>query len=109
MLHNYMLDIGATSNVMPLKIMEKLGLKISRPYKNLFGFDSKIVPTHGLIQGQRVESHSHLDISFLMDIVVVDIPITYGVLLSRKVDFHYWGGHCKWTCHMHLFQILSMR
>lgn len=48
------------------------------------GFESKIVPTHVLIQGQRAQLHAHLDIYFLMDIVVVDIPVTYGVLLSRK-------------------------
>jgi hypothetical protein len=79
-----MADIRSTSSVMPLKIMERLGLKVAHPYKNVSGFDLKIVPTHGLIQCQREKLHAHPDISLLMDIVVVDIPVTYGVLLSQK-------------------------
>lgn len=84
LLHNCMVDTKTTSNVMPLKIKESLGLKIYHVNKNLCGFESKIVPTHGLIQGQRSHLHVHPYISFLMDIVVVEISISYGVLLSRK-------------------------
>jgi len=40
-LHNAMLDSGASHNLMPKVIMKKLGLQVTRPYKDLFSFDSK--------------------------------------------------------------------
>jgi hypothetical protein len=35
-LHNAMLDSGASHNIMPKVIMDKLGLDITRPYKDIF-------------------------------------------------------------------------
>lgn len=37
-LHNAMLDLGASHNLMPKVIMERLGLQVTRPYKDLFSF-----------------------------------------------------------------------
>lgn len=42
-LHNAMLDSGASHNLMPKMIMDNLGLDITRPYKDLFSFDSRKV------------------------------------------------------------------
>ena len=39
-LHNAMLDSGASHNLMPKVVMERLGLEITRPYKYLYSFDS---------------------------------------------------------------------
>ena len=39
-LHNAMFDSGASHNLMPKSVMEKLDLDITRPYKDLFSFDS---------------------------------------------------------------------
>jgi len=49
-LHNCMLDPGVSTNVMPLKVMNKLGLKINRLYRRIFGIDSKKIESIGLIQ-----------------------------------------------------------
>lgn len=38
-LHHAMLDSGASHNLMPKVIMERLGLQVTRPYKDLFSFD----------------------------------------------------------------------
>ena len=43
LLHNCMLDSGASHNLLPLSVMEQLGLQITRPYKYLDSFDSKRV------------------------------------------------------------------
>lgn len=43
-LHNVMLDFGASHNVMPKSVMEKLNLDITRPYNDLSSFDSSQVP-----------------------------------------------------------------
>ena len=38
-LHNTILDLGASHNLMPKVIMDSLGLDITRPYRDLFSFD----------------------------------------------------------------------
>jgi hypothetical protein len=48
--HNCMLDSEASHNVMPKIIMEKLGLQITRPYGNLYYFDSRKVKCMGMIK-----------------------------------------------------------
>jgi len=86
-LHNAMLDFGASHNLMPKSIMEKLNLDIARPYKDLFSFDSSQVKCLGLIKYFCVSLVQYPTKTILMDIVVVDIPPKYGMLLSRS-----WGA-----------------
>ena len=50
LLHNAMLDSGASHNLMPKQVMEHLDLEITRPYNDLFSFDSSKVPCIGLIK-----------------------------------------------------------
>jgi hypothetical protein len=38
-LHNAMLDLVTSHNLMPKVVMDELGLDITRPYKDLFSFD----------------------------------------------------------------------
>ena len=49
-LHNSMLDLGASHNMMPKGVVEILVLEITRPYKDLYSFDSKRVKCLGLIK-----------------------------------------------------------
>ena len=49
-LHNAMLDSGASHNLMPKAVMENLGLEVTQPYKNLYSFDSSQVKCLGLIK-----------------------------------------------------------
>ena len=49
-MHNAMLDSGASHNLMPKAVMEKLGLEVTRPYKDLHSFDSNKVRCIGLIK-----------------------------------------------------------
>jgi hypothetical protein len=46
-LNNCMLDTGVGANMMPLKVMRQVGLKVTRPYRNVCGFKSKAIPTQG--------------------------------------------------------------
>ena len=86
-LHNSMLDSGASHNLMPKSVMEKLNLDITRPYKDLFSFDSRQVKCLGLIKDLCVSLVQYPAKIILMDIVVADIPPKYGMLLSRS-----WGA-----------------
>jgi len=85
-LHNAMLDLEASHNLMPKAIMERLNLDITRPHKDLFSFDSSQVKCLGLIKYLCVTVVQCPAKSIVMDIVVVDIPPKYGMLLSRS-----WG------------------
>lgn len=49
-IHNAMLDSGASHNLMPKAVMEKLGLDINRQYTDLYSFDSSKVRCLGLIK-----------------------------------------------------------
>lgn len=49
-IHNAMLDSSASHNLMPKIVMEKLGLEITKPYKDLYSFDSSKVRCLGLIK-----------------------------------------------------------
>ena len=72
---------------MPKAVMESLGLEITRPYKDLYSFDSNRVKCLGLIKDLCVSLVQYPAKTILMDIVVAEIPRKYGMLLSRS-----WGA-----------------
>jgi len=86
-LHNATFDSGASHNLMHKSVMERLDLDITRPYKDLFSFDSSQVKCLGLIKDLCVSLVQYPAKTILMDIVVADIPPKYGMLLSRS-----WGA-----------------
>lgn len=83
-LHNCMIDTGSSANVMPLSVMKQLGLKISRPYGNVCGMDSRQIKVHEIIKNIFVSLEACPDKTFYMDIIVIDVPPSWGMLLSRK-------------------------
>jgi hypothetical protein len=87
LLHNCMLDSRASHNVMPKAIMERLGLEITRPYRDLYSFDSRKVKCIGMMNDLVVNLAQIPAKGISMDVVVVDIPSKYGMLLSRS-----WGA-----------------
>jgi hypothetical protein len=91
-LHNAMLDSGASHNLMPKAVMEKLGLEVTRPYKDLHSFDSSKVKCIGIIKYLCITLAQIPAKSMVMDIVVADIPPKYSMLLSRS-----WGAKLKGT------------
>jgi hypothetical protein len=83
-LHNYMYDSRASSNIMTKNVMERLNLKTTRPYHNVCAMDSREIEIHGIIVNLQVKLAAHPDITFPMDILVIDVPDAWGMLLSRK-------------------------
>jgi hypothetical protein len=83
-LHNAMFDSGASHNLMPKIIMNGLGLDVTRPYKDLFSFDSREVKCLGLIKDLVVILHQMPEKSLVMDVVVADVPTKFRMLLSRS-------------------------
>jgi hypothetical protein len=65
-------------------VMDELGLEVTKPYHDLYSFDSKKFKCLGVIR-DMVVTLFHLPMkSILMDIVVVDVPQNFGMLLSRS-------------------------
>ena len=80
------LELKATNNVAEYKAMI-LGLQVTRPYKDLYSFDSKRVKCLSMIKYLVVNLAKILAKSVVMDIIVADIPTRFGMLLSRS-----WGS-----------------
>ena len=76
-----MLESSASMNTMPLKVMQATRLQFTRPYGIVFGIECGQVQAHGLIQNNRDDLFPCLDISMLMDVVVIDLLLFYGMLL----------------------------
>ena len=71
---------------MTKKVMQQLDLRITRPYQNVCAMDSRPVKVEGMIENQLVRLAKYSDIQITMDILVIDVPDKWGMLLSRK-----WG------------------
>jgi hypothetical protein len=97
-----MLDYGASSNVMSLKVMEQLGLKTTQPYGNVCGIDSKMVKVYGLCEDVEVFLIDFPDISFPMNIVVINVPDAWGILLSRSWSVSLGGFLIMDLTHEHI-------
>ena len=97
MIRNRLLDSGASHNLMPKEVMEALGLSITKPYHDLYAFDSKDVKCLGGIK-DIVVNLTQLPIkSVIMDVVVANITPKLGMLISRSWDKKVGG-----TLQMHL-------
>jgi hypothetical protein len=96
-MHNCLMDLGASHNLMPKKIMEELGLEITKTYHDLYSFDSRKVKCLGVIKHLVVTLFQLPMKSVVMDIVVADVPPKFGMLLSR-----YWIKRLGGTLQMEL-------
>ena len=96
-LHNAMFDSGASHNLMPKSVMERLNLDITSPYKDLFSFYSSQVKCLGLIKDLCVSLVQYANKTILMDVVVADIPPKYGMLLSRS-----WGAKLQGSLQLNM-------
>ena len=97
-LHNTMLESGASHNLMPKVVMERLGLEITKPYKDLYSFDSSRVKCLGLIKDLCVNLTQVPAKNLVMDIVVADIPPKYGMILSRS-----WGAKLQGNLQLDMY------
>jgi hypothetical protein len=94
-LHNMMLESSTSHNLMPKVIMDELGLDITKPYKDLFSFDSRKVKCLGLIKDLVVSLAQIPTKNMVMDVVITNIPPKFGMLLSSL-----WTVNLKGTLQM---------
>ena len=94
-LHNSMYDSKASHSLMPKIIMEELGLEVTKPYKDIFSFDSSKVRCIGLIKYLVISLSQIPSKNLDMDVFVADIPLKFGMLLSGS-----WESKLKGTIQM---------
>ncbi|KAH9323752.1 hypothetical protein KI387_018391, partial [Taxus chinensis] len=70
LLHNYMFDSGASCNVMPLEVMNEL--------------DLREVLVLGCVKVLVVQLAAYPGKNLKLDVVIVNFPTKWGMLLSRK-------------------------
>jgi len=78
-LHNCLFDTGVANNIMPLVVMDALGMSCTKYYEtheSIYAIDSRKVPTYAWIT-----TPPHIITVF--NIIVVDLRPTYGVVLRR--------------------------
>lgn len=81
-----MLDLGASKNLMPLTVMEKLSVQIKIPYKDMYSFYSKRVKCLGMIKEFMVNLAQILVKNLVMEIWSLWGSKIGGVV---KLDFSY--------------------
>ena len=81
----------------------KAGVKVTRPYKDLFSFDSNQVKCLGLIKDLVVSLAQIPSKSLVMDVVVADSPPKFGMLLSRS-----WAAKLKGALQMDMSYATKM-
>jgi hypothetical protein len=92
--------------------MKQLGLKTTRPYGNVCGIDSRKVKVLEVCEDVEVFLIDFPHIIILMDIVVIDIPYSWGKILSRSWSTALGGFLTMDLTHAHIpmgvgtFQIL---
>ena len=81
-LHNCLVDLGASSNVIPLSICNKLNAVPLKSDKHVIQLDITQVKVMGELKDVMIRMATHPKFIQVIDIIVVDIPEAYGLLLS---------------------------
>ena len=68
-----MMDSGASTNIMSLKLMEQLGLRMTQPYGNVCIVDSKRAKAYGLFDNVEVFLIDFPHIILLRNVLVIDV------------------------------------
>jgi hypothetical protein len=83
-LHNFLHDSGASHNLMPKAVMDELGLDVTKNYHDLFSFDFRKFRCLSLIKYFIINLAQLPMRNMVMDVVVVDIPPKFSLLLSHS-------------------------
>jgi hypothetical protein len=78
LLHNCVFDPDTPRNIMTERVMHQLGISISQP-NTQDGF------TRGIIKDLVVAFHTFPDVSFKIDVIVIDTLSSWGILLCKDL------------------------
>ena len=80
---NCLVDSGASSNVMPYLVCKRLNAQPKMCRTKIIQLDRSRVKVIGELKDVMVRLSSNLKVHHVIDVIVVDIPEAYGVILSR--------------------------
>ena len=81
------MESGASVNVMPLSVCKQINGQLKTTTCQVIQLDRTIVKVLGEIEDVLIYLSTNERVCQYIDIVIADIPDTYGLVLSR-----YWGG-----------------
>jgi ribonuclease HI len=81
--HNCMVDSGASSNVMPWSVCQKINAEVEPSSLKIIQLDRTDVKVMGELKNVLIRLSSNPKVHQFIDIIVVDIPEVYGMFLSR--------------------------
>jgi ribonuclease HI len=81
--HNCMVDSGASSNVMPWSVCQKINAEVKPSSLKIIQLDRTNVKVIGELKNVLIRLSSNPKVHQVIDIIVVDIPEVYGLFLSR--------------------------
>lgn len=79
---NCIINLEASKNVMPIAVSHVLRLPLTKTFDRFYSMDAKKVPLLGQIKDGHVMLLTHPTKRLKLTILVVDIPTSYGMLLS---------------------------
>jgi hypothetical protein len=80
---NCMVDLGASSNVMPWSVCQKINDEVEPSTLKIIQLDRTSVKVVGKLRNMLIRLSSNPKVHQVIDIIVVDIPEVYGLFLSR--------------------------
>jgi hypothetical protein len=78
-----MVDSGASSNVMPWSVCQKINAEVEPSSLKIIQLDRTDVKVMGELKNVLIRLSSNPKVHQFIDIIVVDIPEVYGMFLSR--------------------------
>lgn len=81
--HKWLVDSSASSNVKPLSVAKKINAQWSKTSAQIIQLDKNFVSAIGELRDVIIRLTSDERVHQCINIVVMDIPNAYGVLLSR--------------------------
>jgi hypothetical protein len=81
--HNFMVDSGASSNMMPWSVCQKINAKVELSTLKIIQLDWTNVKVICELKNVLIRLSSNPKVHQVIDIIVVDIPEVYGLFLSR--------------------------
>ena len=81
--HNYLVDLVASSNVMPYSVYKKLNAQPKMCRTKIILLDRSHVKVMGELKDVMIRHYSNSKVYQVIDVIVVYIPEAYGFILSR--------------------------
>lgn len=91
LLHNFMIDSGVSTIVMPKQIAKVLNLKYEPVNRGVMKLDGNRIQTVGIIKSLPLTLFACPSITVTQEVAVINIPLVFGLCLSRSFTAKFGG------------------